>query len=83
MGLGAVSALPALLSLFGFSDLRMKTDIKYLGVMANGLSLYEYNLLGVKQLGYMADEVEELYPEAYMRGEDGFARVAYAYIPEI
>lgn len=83
MGLGAVSALPALLSLFGFSDRRMKSDIKYLGVMANGLSLYEYTLLGQKQLGYMADEVEELYPECVMRDQNGFQKVAYAFIPEI
>lgn len=83
MGMGAISALPALFTLLGFSDRRLKSDIKWLGVMANGLSLYQYNLLGAQEVGYMADEVEELYPNAVMRGADGFARVAYAYIPEI
>lgn len=83
MGMGAISALPALFTLLGFSDRRLKSDIKWLGIMANGLNLYEYNMFGQKQLGYMADEVVELYPEAYMRGTDGFARIAYAYIPEI
>lgn len=83
MGMGAISALPALFSLFGLSDRRLKSEIIVLGRMANGLMLYEYTLRGTRQTGYMADEVEDQYPEFVMRGEDGFQRVAYAFVPEI
>lgn len=50
-----------------FSDRRLKTDIRRIGTADNGLPIYAYaytNSPGVTHLGFMADEVEQVHPEA-------------------
>jgi hypothetical protein len=64
-----------------FSDRRLKTNIKQVGVADNGLNIYSYNYVwgGPTQLGYMADEVEKIVPEAV--GEfNGYKTVNYGMI---
>jgi hypothetical protein len=64
-----------------FSDRRLKTNIKQIGTADNGLNVYSYNYVwgGPTQLGYMADEVEKLIPEAV--GEShGYKTVNYGMI---
>jgi hypothetical protein len=64
-----------------FSDRRLKTNIKQIGTAANGLNVYSYNYIwgGPTQLGYMADEVEKIAPDAV--GErDGYKTVNYGMI---
>ena len=64
-----------------FSDRRLKTNIKQIGTADNGLNVYSYNYVwgGPTQLGYMADEVEKLIPEAV--GEShGYKTVNYGII---
>jgi len=64
-----------------FSDRRLKTNIKQVGTADNGLNVYSYNYVwgGPTQLGYMADEVEKLIPEAV--GEShGYKTVNYGMI---
>lgn len=53
-------------SLFGASDRRLKTDIKVIGRADNGLNIYSYRYVwgGPTQIGVMADEVENIHPEA-------------------
>lgn len=81
--LGGMSALPALLGLFGLSDRRLKENIKHVNTLADGLKVYTYNFIGrkLKQLGLMADEVLAIYPNAVMRGDDGYLRVNYFAVP--
>lgn len=53
------------------SDVRAKTDIKKIG-QANGLNVYEYKYLwsGIPQVGYMAQEVEQVFPRAVVQVGD-------------
>lgn len=72
MGL-AGSAIGAL------SDRRLKENIKKIGTADNGLPIYSYNLKGSPrtQIGFMADEVEKVNPEAVITHPSGFKLVDY------
>ncbi len=61
------------------SDRRLKTDISEVGKLPNGLTvyLYRYKYGGPMQIGLMADEVEQLHPDAVSTVE-GFKHVNYA-----
>lgn len=61
------------------SDRRAKTDIRRVGMLHNGLTVYSYRYKDSDetQIGLMADEVERIHPEAVTRGADGFNRVRY------
>ena len=65
-------------SLFG-SDRRFKTDIKEIGKADNGLPIYSfrYKPFGPVQLGFMADEVEQVHPEAVATNDAGYKFVDY------
>lgn len=55
--------------IFGmFSDRRLKYDIKRVGTADNGLAIYSYKFdpYGPTHIGFMADEVEKVHPEAVM-----------------
>jgi hypothetical protein len=72
-------------ALFGFggqllaSDRRVKTDVKRVGTADNGLAIYSYHYTfgGPVMLGFMADEVEMLHPEA-VHSVHGIKAVDYA-----
>ncbi len=51
---------------FGMSDRRLKTNIKQVGSLPNGLNVYTYHYIwgGDEQLGVMADEVKKVMPHA-------------------
>jgi hypothetical protein len=61
------------------SDIRAKTDIQVVGTLDNGLSVYLYRYIGSPEyhIGLMAQEVEEIRPEAVTTGADGLKRVRY------
>jgi hypothetical protein len=63
----------------GLSDIRAKQDIHELATLNNGLKLYSFSYKhgGPPQVGFMAQEVEGLYPEAVWTGEDGLKRINY------
>ena len=65
--------------LFMLSDRRFKENIKRIGKTAKGLPLYLYNLKGstVPQIGVMADEAEQMFPDA-VREFDGVKMVDYS-----
>ena len=62
------------------SDIRLKRDITKLTKLDNGLSLYRFRYLwsDTYYVGVMAQEVEQLVPDAVVRGSDGYLRVNYA-----
>lgn len=67
------------------SDVRIKENIKQVGVMAMGLPVYEYeykpeykHLVGSgKFIGVMAQDVEKVMPEAVVEHPDGYKMVNY------
>lgn len=74
LGLAGIATMPA-----AFSDRRLKTNIRPIGKADNGLIIYsfKYKWGGPTQLGYMAQEVQKINPEAV--GErDGFLTVDYS-----
>jgi hypothetical protein len=71
--LGAATAVGTKMALA--SDRRLKTDIKQVGTLDNGLPVYSYRYKagGPTMLGVMADEVQMVRPEAYIQnGVDGY-----------
>lgn len=66
-------------NLFSLSDKRAKINIRRIGTADNGLGvyLYQYAYGGPFTIGVLAQEVEEVNPEAVMTGEDGLLRVNY------
>ena len=63
------------------SDARLKRDIQRIGSLASGLPLYAYRYLwsDAPQIGVMAQEARELFPDA-VREFDGFLAVDYSRI---
>ena len=84
MGLGA-AAIPM------FSDIRLKENIKAIGVMDNGLTLYSFEYVDEVKLhplagdgihvGVMAQEVEQVFPYAVKTLDDGYKVVDYGLLP--
>ena len=74
-----------------FSDSRLKENIKPVGVMNNGLTLYSFEYKDeVKShpmggqgvhVGVMADEVEQVFPYAVSTLDDGYKVVNYSLLP--
>jgi hypothetical protein len=68
------------------SDKRLKTNIKQVGKLDNGIKLYTWKwtaeakkiVNNQPEYGVLADEVQEIMPEAVSRGTDGYLRVDYA-----
>lgn len=61
------------------SDIRLKHDIVLLGRLDNGLGFYRFSYNGSDKayVGVMAQEVQQVMPEAVTRGKDGYLRVYY------
>lgn len=79
-GIGGLAAGAAKIApLFMASDRRLKENIVTAGYGPHGLTLYEFNYIGHDQRyrGVMADEVEQVMPEAVSVGEGGFKQVNY------
>jgi hypothetical protein len=62
-----------------FSDVRLKTDIKRVGTLDNGLPVYTFRYVGLPQvhMGLMAQDVEVRNPDAVELHESGFKMVDY------
>ena len=69
----------AALPLLAASDIRLKHDIKPLGVLPNGLMAYSFRFKGdwVPYVGVIAQEVREVMPEAVSTGAGGMLYVDY------
>jgi len=89
-GLGG-AAMMAPAGTFAFSDVRLKENIKPVGIMANGLTLYSFEYVDeVKShplagdgihVGVMAQEVEQVFPYAVKTLDDGYKVVDYGLLP--
>lgn len=62
-----------------WSDRRLKTDVKRIGVLDNGLPVYTFKYIwgGLPQVGVMAQDVEAVRPDAIVH-DGGFMRVDYS-----
>jgi hypothetical protein len=84
MGLGGAGIM-------AFSDVRLKENIKPVGVMDNGLTLYSFEYVDeIKShplagdgihVGVMAQEVEQVFPYAVKTLDDGYKVVDYGLLP--
>jgi len=61
------------------SDILLKHDIALLGHLDNGLGFYRFSYNGSDRayVGVMAQEVQQVMPEAVVRGPDGYLQVYY------
>jgi hypothetical protein len=61
------------------SDIRLKTDIRQVGITAHNLPLYEFKYIGKDDhyWGVMAQDVLKVMPTAVSVGGDGYYRVNY------
>ena len=61
------------------SDVALKHDIVLLGRLDNGLGFYRFAYNGSERayVGVLAQEVQDVMPEAVVRGRDGYLRVYY------
>lgn len=77
-GLGG--SLGGLASLIAVSDPRLKMDVIKIGDHSSGLGVYEFKYIDGSgpYIGVMADEVEEIMPEALGPVINGFKTVDYA-----
>jgi hypothetical protein len=74
-----------------YSDMRLKENIKPVGVMPNGLTLYSFEYVDeIKShplagdgihVGVMAQEVEQVFPYAVKTLDDGYKVVDYGLLP--
>lgn len=61
-----------------FSDARLKSDIRRVGTLDNGLGVYSYTMDGgPTQIGVIAQEVAKVRPEAIIPDPSGYLRVDY------
>jgi hypothetical protein len=59
------------------SDRRLKSNIVRVGTHPLGIGVYEYDIFGERQRGVMADEVENVLPEAVITRPNGYKMVNY------
>lgn len=77
---------PGLLGILGaglqFSDARLKEDVKRVGTTDSGLGVYTYKYRGGKtyHMGVMAQEAQQITPEAVQASSDGWLAVDYGRI---
>lgn len=76
---GANATTSGLFNLAGtaMSDRRLKSNIERIGTHKLGIGLYEYDILGQRQQGVMADEAEKVMPEAVLMHPSGYKMVNY------
>ena len=77
---GAAGKAGSIASLFAMSDIRLKRDIVRIGTGSIGVPLYSFRYLwdDAPQVGYMAQEVAEVMPDAVAVMPNGFLAVDYA-----
>lgn len=67
---------------FGASDRRVKSKVKRIGLLPQGVGVYEFEYTGdpqhEKQTGVMAQEVERIDPEAVITDHEGVKKVNYS-----
>tara|TARA_Y100001973_G_scaffold14950_1_gene21576 strand:+ start:422 stop:1357 length:936 start_codon:yes stop_codon:yes gene_type:complete len=86
------AALAIALGLGALSDKRLKVDIKKIGIHSTGLNVYEWEwnakafVLGLDKhprKGFIAQEVQKVFPEAVVEGSHGYLMIDYSKIKEV
>lgn len=77
-GLGAAGLMAPTGTFAGWSDRRLKSNIRRIGDHPLGIGIYEYDIFGQHDVGVMADEVEQIMPAAVMVQPSGYKMVNYA-----
>lgn len=72
-GLASAAMMAAM---YAWSDRRLKSNVSAVG-QRNGLTVYEYDIFGNRERGYMADEVADKYPDAVKTHDSGYLMVDY------
>ena len=69
-------------AMVAMSDRRLKRNVQRIGITAKGVPMYRFQYLGsdTTYVGPMADEVEQIVPEAVITVGGGFKAVNYALI---
>lgn len=77
--LGAATSLGGAAMPFMFSDARLKTDIRKIGEVAAGISLYRYRWVGskIESEGVLAQEVQQVRPDLVRKHASGYLQVNY------
>ena len=75
-GAGAGAGGGGAAAAYGFSDIRLKSDIQKIGRFKD-YNLYSYQLFGKPEIGVMAHEVQEINPEAVILHDSGYLMVNY------
>ena len=67
-----------------FSDERLKADIKRIGILDNGIPVYRYRMAdGKYHVGVLAQEVQQVMPQAVVMDESGYLKVRYDLATEV
>ena len=76
--IGGIGNLAAMY--FGYSDKRLKRDIKRIGTHPRGFGIYRYRFIGERghRVGVIAQEVQRFVPEAVRAERGGLLKVNYA-----
>jgi hypothetical protein len=76
---GLLSTMGTMAQIASLSDIRAKEDITRVGTMDNGLPIYTYRYKDGNQfhMGVMAQEVQEVIPNAVSTRDDGMLQVHY------
>jgi hypothetical protein len=61
----------------GFSDRRLKSNIKRIGTHKLGIGIYEYDIMGKHDIGVMAQELMQVMPDAVHQHPSGYFMVDY------
>lgn len=75
--LGPMGAIAGGLGGLIFSDARLKSDIVKVGTHPLGVGVYDYTKFGKRERGVMAQEIEQVKPEAVSTHESGYKMVNY------
>ena len=77
ISLAGSTALDSFLPALAFSDIRLKSDIVKVGTHPLGVGVYDYTKFGKRERGVMAQEVEQVKPDAVSTHESGYKQVNY------
>lgn len=79
LGSAGIANPAGMASLFSLSDKRLKRDISHVFTLPNHVKIYKYRFIGSDrmELGVLAQEVQEIVPDAVTVDGHGFLRVNY------
>jgi len=74
---GTGASMYALYAMGAFSDVRLKSNIEYVGDHEVGVPIYEYDIFGRRERGVMAQDLIHVRPDLVMTHPSGYLMVNY------